>query len=142
MNNTNTKYILALVGILGGLIVLYILSSNVVPKLLITSSKAAVETKMAVSSSYVIGGKTMAKADGTDACVVNVFLRGSDDKAVAGKTVILSGLDSITPKQVKTDIDGHAKFQITSTVEGKFEITAAVDGVPMTGKSVTVVFRN
>lgn len=84
----------------------------------------------------------MAKADGKDACVVNVFVRDSQDIGVVGRSVELSGAANISPEQVVTDVNGVAKFEITSTTEGQFKIEATVDGAPMVGKMVTVTFRN
>ena len=142
MNNTKTKLYVILASVLGGLIVLYVLSSNVIPKLLVTRSKAAVAGKVNLAGSYLIGGKIMCKPDGVDKCVVNAFVVDAEDRGITGRTVKLSGATGIVPPQATTDVTGKAKFEITSAVEGQFKITATVDGAPMNGKSVTVIFRN
>lgn len=142
MNNTSTKLYIVIAGLLGGLIVLYFLSSSIIPKLLVTRSSANMSGSASLPASYLLGGKILCKADGIDKCVVNMFVVDADNKGVLGKVVKLSGLDSIVPAQVKTDVTGRAKFEMTSVVEGQFKITATVDGVALPGKSVTVIFRN
>ena len=142
MNSTKTKLYLAMVGILAGLVVLYILSSAIIPQLLVTRSKAALSGKVNLASSYLLGGKTMARPDGKDKCVVNVFVRDGNDIGVMGRRVQLTGTSNIVPEEVATDAIGKAQFEITSTVEGQFKIAATVDGIPLNGKSVTVVFRD
>ena len=84
----------------------------------------------------------MAKADGKDKCIVNVFVRDANNIGVVGSKVKLSGISNIVPEQAVTDMIGKAGFEITSTVEGQFKLDATVDGVLMPRKSVTVIFRN
>lgn len=142
MNNTKTKLYVAIGGVLAGLIVLYILSSSVIPKLLVTRSGATVVGKVDLGSSYFLAGKIMAKADGKDKCIVNVFVRDASNVGVVGRVVKLSGASNIVPEQAVTDAIGKAQFEITSTIEGQFPLSATVDGAPMIGKNVTVIFRN
>lgn len=142
MNNTNMKLYLVITGILFGLIVLYVFSSSVIPKLLVTRSKAALTGKVDIAASYLLGGKITAKADGREGCIVNVFIRDKNDKGLSGNVVKLTGMNNITPTQALSDVNGMASFEMVSLEEGQFKITATVDGAPMTGKEVTVIFRN
>lgn len=124
-----------------GLAITGYLSVFMVPRMLVTMSKAAPATKVSISSSYVLGEKMLAKADGDDKCVVNVFVLDSSGKGVIGKSVVLEGIKDIKPDVSKTNSDGKVTFKLGSTTEGQFPITAMVEGVALP-RTVTVTFRN
>lgn len=127
--------------ILIALSVIYFLASFAVPKMLVTLTKAAVGTKVSIGNSRVIGEIVLAKADGTDKCKVNIFVMDSNDKGVPGKRVELNGMDSITPSQVVTDNSGKASFEMTSTENKQYEISATVEGVSLP-QTIKVTFRD
>lgn len=118
---------------------IYFMAQSVVPKVLVTFTKAAPASKVSLTSSYLLGGRILAKADGVDKCTVNVFVLDESSKGVSGKLVVLSGMGS--DLELMSDINGNAKFEITSATEGQYELSASVDGVAL-GKSLKVTFRN
>lgn len=128
----------ALLGIIG-VIFVYFMAQSVIPKVLVTFTKAAPASKVSLSSSYLLGGRILAKADGIDKCTVNVFVLDASSKGVSGKLVVLSGMKEDI--EVVSDMDGKAQFEITSDSEGQYELSASVDGVAL-GKSLKVTFRN
>lgn len=128
----------ALLGIIG-VIFVYFMAQSVVPKVLVTFTKAAPASKVSLSSSYLLGGRILAKADGVDKCTVNVFVLDASSKGVSGKLVVLSGMKD--DLEVVSDMDGKAQFEITSNAEGQYELSASVDGVAL-GRSLKVTFRN
>ena len=86
----------------------------------------------------------MAKADGLDKCVVNIFLMDESGKGVKGKTADLVATDSgveIRQMNAVTDDNGRIAYELTSLTEGQYRVEAMVDGVPV-GKTITVTFRN
>jgi len=134
----NKMLLSALLGIIG-VIFVYFMAQSVVPKVLVTFTKAAPASKVSLSSSYLLGGRILAKADGIDKCTVNVFVLDASSKGVSGKLVVLSGMKEDI--EVVSDMDGKAQFEITSDSEGQYELSASVDGVAL-GKSLKVTFRN
>jgi len=134
----NKMLLSALLGIIG-VIFVYFMTQSVVPKVLVTFTKAAPVSKVSLSSSYLLGGRILAKADGVDKCTVNVFVLDASSKGVSGKLVVLSGMKD--DLEVVSDMDGKAQFEITSNAEGQYELSASVDGVAL-GRSLKVTFRN
>lgn len=126
--------------VLFGLGLVYFIASSVVPKMLVTLTKAAPASVISLENSYFIGGKLLAVANGKDTCVVNVFALDSTGKGVKGKNVEISGMGDQVITGV-TETDGKVMFQVKSSVEGQFKLTASIDGV-VVGKPVTVTFRN
>ena len=122
-------------------IVMVILASQVVPKSLVTFIKANQSGKVSLAGSYIFGDRMVAVADGKDAAVVNVFLVDDSGHPIAGRKVILSGLETITGQGGETNADGMAQFKLYSIQEGQFPIKAMADGVTL-AKKVTVTFRN
>lgn len=118
---------------------IYFMAQSVVPKVLVTFTKAAPASKVSLTSSYLLGGRILAKADGVDKCTVNVFVLDESSKGVSGKVIVLSGMES--DLEVVSDMDGKAQFEISSATEGQYELSASVDGVAL-GKSLKVTFRN
>lgn len=116
------------------------MAAKVVPTIFVTWTKAAPATKVSLSSSYLIGGNILAKADGLDECVVNVFVLDASGKGVKGTTVVLQGMEQ-GEIQSLSDVDGKAVFKITSTKEGQFVLSASINGVPLE-RTLKVTFRN
>ena len=108
-----------------------------IPKALVTLTKASTVQKVSVKNSLLVGQKMMAKADGVEKCVVNVFVLDGDGKGIAGRLVQLSGLEEL---EAPTESLGKATFELTSTTIGQYELSAQADGVPL-GGTVTVTFR-
>ena len=129
-----------------GLIVLalgftYGMAAYVVPRAMVTMTKAAPATVISLGDSRVLAEKILARADGKDKCSVNVFVMDKNGKGVAGKQVSMEGLDGIVPTVATTNSDGKATFTMTSTKEGTFKLTALVGGSPLP-REVKVTFRN
>ena len=123
------------------LAVVYYLASSVVPRVLVSVSQAGVGVRVSLADSYVIGEKILAKADGEDKCIVNVFLMDKDGRPVPGKTVGWVGMEDVGGNSGVTDKNGRAIFESVSSEEGQFKIEAVVEGV-MLPQGVTVTFRN
>lgn len=123
------------------LVGVYYLASKVVPQALVTVSQSAPGVTVSLVDSYVIGEKILARADGEDKCVVNVFLMDARGRAVPNKTVSLMGMSRIVAVSEVSDNTGKASFEMRSTEEGQYRIRAEVEGVELPG-GVTVTFRN
>ena len=128
-------------GLLAALALIYFLASYAVPRMLVTLTKAAAGSKVSISNSRVIGETILAKADGNDKCVVDVFVMDASDKGVPGKRVSLEGIETVTPEQGLSDSSGKVSFSMTSMSEGQYTISAMVEGVTMP-KTIKVTFRN
>jgi len=136
----NKKTIFSIVAGVLGLGLIYYLSSSVIPRVLVSFSKAAPATQISINDSYVLGSKILARADGEDKCNVNVFLMDEKRKGVAGKRVELIGAKGVVVIKDVTDGNGMASFEIVSDEIGQFELTAIAEGVPL-NKGITVTFR-
>ena len=79
----------------------------------------------------------MARADGEDKCIVNVFVLDADGKGIVSKQVQLSGLGELTSI---TNSMGKATFELTSSVAKQYELMASINGVAL-GKTLKVTFR-
>jgi len=126
--------------VLGVALILY-LSMSVVPRVLVTLTKAAASDSIVVANSYLIGQKILAKADGEDTAVVNVFLLDKNGRGVAGKGAELIGIDNVKVVNEASDSDGKVTFQITSKTEGQFKVNA-VAGTQQLPQTITLTFRN
>lgn len=135
----NKVYVNSFLGLVG-LGVVYFMASFVVPKMLVTLTKAAPASVVSLSKSYFIGGKLLAKADGKDSCVVNVFALDATGKGVGEKSIELTGMGTEVLNEI-TDTDGKASFKVFSTTERQYKLVATIDGVPV-GRELTVTFRN
>lgn len=136
----NKSFILTFGVVLLAIIFILYLATSVIPKTLVTLSRASFSDKVVVSNSYLIGEKILAKADGEDNCIISVFLLDKNSKAVKGKNVELTGMDNIVPGRVSND-DGKVTFNLTSTVEGQYQINANYSGQPLP-QTIVVTFRN
>lgn len=136
---SNRIYIVIVLGLLG-LGLTYYLAVAVVPRVLVTMTRAAPALTVSTANSYFIGGKLLAKADGKDACVVNVFALDVMGKGIAGKSASIVGMGEEVLTMM-TGADGKAVFSIKSATPGQFKLEAKIDGVTV-GKVVSVTFRN
>lgn len=137
MNDKKNRIIFGLVGVLLVLGLVFYLSSSVIPKVLVTMSKATGDQKISIKNSFLLGSQMAASADGKDKCVVNVFVLNSDGKGIAGKQVQLHGLKD---QSAMTDASGKATFEMTSTEAKQYALTASVNGSTLKN-TVTVTFR-
>jgi len=115
------------------------MSTVVIPRALVTFTKAAPASKVSLENSYLIGGRILAVADGSDKCTVNVFVLDASGKGINGKIVRVLGME--TDLELVSDNDGKASFGVVSSKEGQFILTATVDGIPLS-KELKVTFRN
>ena len=141
MNKVKLKPLLIVGGVVVGMILILFLSTSVIPKMLVTLSEASSAGAVVPSNSYLIGEKILAKTDGVDTCVVNVFLLDKDGKGVMGKSVVLTG--GVNVKAVGTglsDNNGKISFQMTSTDEKNYQIRASVDGA-LLPQTIVVTFK-
>jgi hypothetical protein len=135
----NKLYLVIGLGILG-IVFIGFLATKILPSVFVTWTKAAPATKVSMANSYLIGGKILAKADGEEKCIVNVFVMDESGKGVKGVPVDLSGMDSGEMQSVST-VDGKATFEISSFKEGQYTLAAAISGSTL-DKTVKVTFRN
>jgi hypothetical protein len=120
---------------------IYAMAAIVVPRALVTMTKAAPASVISISDSRVMAQKILALADGKDKCVVNVFILDKSGKGVPKKQVTMEGLEGITPEVGQTDADGKVAFSMTSKKEGTFALTTLIGGSPLP-KEIKVTFRN
>jgi len=135
----NKLYLSLIIGFFG-ILFLGFMAASVLPKAFVTWTKAAPASKVSLGNSYLIGGRILAKADGTDKCVVNVFVMDSSGKGVKGVPVNLSGMVGEDLQSVSEN-DGKAIFELTSNREGQFSLIATINGIPLE-KVIKVTFRN
>lgn len=136
----SNKQMFTVGGIVAGIALVLFLSVSVVPNILVTLTKATASEKVVISNSYMIGQKILAKADGEDKCIVNVFLLDKNGRGVANKTIELSGMEGIVGLSPKTDNMGKITYEMTSKVPGQYKISASTGGGQLS-QIVTVTFR-
>jgi len=135
----NKLYVGLFLGVFGIFFVGF-MAVKVVPTIFVTWTKAAPATKVSLSNSYLIGGRTLAKADGVDKCVANVFVLDSSGKGVKGVSVNITGMGD-GDKNAISGGDGKASFEMISLKEGQFTLNAYIGGVPLE-KTLKITFRN
>lgn len=128
-------------GVLATLVLVLFLATSVIPKALVTLSQASSSGRVTPVGSYVIGDKILARADGVDVCMINVFLLDKNGKGVAGQTVELTGMEEIKKINELSNKDGRVSFRLTSTREGQFPIRASFNGFELP-QTIVVTFRN
>ena len=137
MNNNKNKYIFIGIVLLVAVGLIFYLTSSVIPKVLVTASRASTAAKISVKNSFLIGEKIMATANGVDKCVVDVFVTDAEGKGISGKQVQLNGLGTLN---AVTNSSGKASFELVSTVAKQYDLMATVGGAQV-GKTLTVTFR-
>jgi hypothetical protein len=133
------KMILNVILVVIGIGFVVFLSTVVVPKVLVTLTKAAPATKVSLMDSYLIGEKILAKADGVDSCKVNVYVMDSAGKGIKGRQVMIIGVGEEIV--LVSGVDGKTEFDLVSKTEGQFTVEASVDGIPLP-RTMKVTFRN
>lgn len=78
----------------------------------------------------------LARADGEDKCVVDVFVIDTQGKGIKGKTVQMKGLGALS---ATTDDAGKAVFELKTDEIGQYDLTASVNGLTV-AKMVKVIF--
>ena len=140
-NDKNVKPMLIVGGVVVGMMLVLFLATSIIPRTLITLTRASNSGAVVVNGSYLLGEKILAKANGKDKCAVNVFLLDKNGKGVAGKTVDLTGMEGIKQVNALSDDDGKVKFEMTSTEEKQFRINALYGGLQLP-QTIVVTFRN
>jgi hypothetical protein len=123
-----------------GVIVILYLSISVVPRALVLLTRASSSDKVSIVNSYLIGEKILAKADGEDECIVNVFLLDKSGKGVANRGAELIGIESVKKVTSLSNEQGKIGFRVLSDKEGQFDLRAIVSGTEL-NQEVTVTFR-
>jgi len=136
--NRKTVFLVGVVVV--GLVLIYLLATQLIPRSLVLLTRAAPGKVISFETSTMIGGRILAKSDGEDFCVINVFLRDKQGMSIPSKMVTLAGLDLIEPEEGFSDANGQVTFKVRSKNEGQFKITSSVEGVDM-GKEILVTFR-
>lgn len=140
--NIKTKPVLIAGGVMVGLFLLFFLANSVIPRALVTLTRASSSGEVVVSGSYLLGEKILAKADGKDANKINVFLLDKNGKPVPGKAVELTGMiEGIEKVNALSDAAGKVSFALTSATEGQFRMNANYSGAELP-QTIVVTFRN
>jgi len=138
----DNKSVLVGVGIVLGLALMFFLATTVVPRVLVTLTRASSSGRVVVTGSYLLGDKILAKADGKDVNKVNVFLLDKNGKPVSGQTVELTGMSSgVVQINDFSDEEGRIRFELISTIEGQYRINALYGGQELP-QTIVVTFRN
>lgn len=138
MNDNKSLYLKIGAGILITVFVLF-LAIKVMPRVMVSLTKAAPATKVSINNSYLIGGRTLAKANDSDECVVNAFVLDKSGKGVKGVRVSLEGGPEGEVEGISAS-DGKAVFNFKSKDEKQYKITGKIDGAPF-GNVVAITFR-
>lgn len=140
--NLKNKSIVVAVLAVSGLALMFFLATNIIPRALVTLTRASSSGQVVVSGSYLLGEKILAKADGKDVNKINVFLLDKNGKPVEGKSVDLTGMTTgIKQLNALSDATGKVSFSLTSTTEGQFKINANYSGADLP-QTIVVTFRN
>ncbi len=140
--NLKNKSIVVAVLVVSGLALMFFLATNIIPRALVTLTRASSSGQVVVSGSYLLGEKILAKADGKDVNKINVFLLDKNGKPVEGKSVDLTGMTTgIKQLNALSDATGKVSFSLTSTTEGQFKINANYSGADLP-QTIVVTFRN
>jgi hypothetical protein len=140
MADNRIKTVLIVVMALVAMGGVYYLANSVIPKALVTLTKAAPATKVSIKDSQILGARILCKADGKDKCKINVFVLDEAGKGVQGKKVELEGMETIVAVNKVSDTEGKVAFEMVSEKPGQYEINGSIEGVPMT-RGVKVTFR-
>jgi len=139
-NNKKLKLysVIAVVFIFG----FYYMAAKVLPQYTVNYMTRATRVgEVDYKQSTLIGAKSLCKADSIDTCKVTVALADENGLPVAGKVANLSGVSGIKALSTTSDKLGMIAYEVTSTVEGQFEMSAEVDGKQIE-KTVILTFRN
>lgn len=137
----NRKQLITGFLVIVGMILVFVLAYQVVPKVMVMWSKAAPATKVSTTDSYILGEKILARANGEDTVKVNVFLMDKDGKPVTGESAELTGVDDIKYINQLSDMTGKVSFEIKSAVSKQYKIKALYKGNQI-GKELVITFRS
>ena len=137
----NKKYLRSVFIVLLGLGLVVFLALNVVPQILVTLTRAKPTGTVDVTQSYILGSKIMAKSDGTDDCIVNVFVADKNGIALSNKKIELAGAEQIDPIFGISDLEGKVTFRIFSNKTRQYTIKATVDN-KLLPRELTITFRD
>jgi len=137
----NKKYLKNGLIVLLGLILVIFLAVQVIPQILVTLTRAKPTGTVDISQSYILGSRIMADADGTDSCVVNVFVADKNGIALPGKKIELYGAEKIDPVFGISDEEGKVTFRIFSDRATQYTLGAKVDNAIL-GRELVVTFKD
>ena len=124
---------------MSGLGLIYLMATVVVPRVLVTLTKAAPSSKVSLNNSYFIGVKYWQRLMVKRLVWLMCLYWMKRGRGIRGKGVELSGVDE--PQTEMSGDDGRATFEVKSTKEGQFTLEASVEGMPLL-RTVKVTFRN
>lgn len=137
----NKKYLKNGLIVLLSLSLLVFLAVQVIPQILVTLTRAKPTGVVDISQSYILGSKIMAKADGEDQCVVNVFVADKNGIALPNKRIEISGADKIDPAYGLSDQEGKVTFRIVSNKATQYSLKALVENQALS-RELTITFRD
>ena len=145
----NKKTIYTGLVILVSMVVLFWLSSSVLPKVLVYLTKAVNQSgQFSLVNSYIFGSPLVAESNGEEKIRVSAFLLDTKGRGVADEQISLNvvpksgsaGQPQINEVQSVTDKFGKVVFEVTSTFAGQFIVSASVGGLEFP-QTVTLTFR-
>jgi len=139
-NNKKLKLysVIAVVFIFG----FYYMAAKVLPQYTVNYMTRATRVgEVDYKQSTLIGAKSLCKADSVDVCKVTVALADENGLGVPDKVVKLLGVSGVKALATTSDKLGMISYEVTSRVEGQFEVSAEVDG-KIIEKKVVLTFRN
>jgi hypothetical protein len=136
----NKRYLRNGIIVLLGLLLVVFLAVQVIPQILVTLTRAKPTGIVDFSQSYILGSKIMAKADGTDSCVVNVFVADKNGIALPNKKIELIGAEKYDPLFGLSDVDGRVTFRVFSDRDTQYTLKAKVEN-QLLPRELTVTFK-
>jgi len=104
-------------------------------------TRAAEDSTPSVQQSLIFAWPLELEANGTAETEVTVFIRNTDNKALAEQPVtIVSSVGTVKESQMSTDSEGKALFHVSSDTVGVAQIKAFVDNKKLLRK-ITVQFK-
>ncbi len=148
LEKPHKRFLLTLGGVALSLLILFSLANYVIPRVLVSFTRATRTGDYSPANSYVFASPITAKADGQQKIQVNVFLLDKEGHGVAEQPLGVNvrpiagavGTPQVRQVQPTTNKNGQAVFELTSTFAGQFEITANAGGADLPQK-VSVVFK-
>ncbi len=102
----------------------------------------AANTDVDINKSMIIANKLEAMANGTDFSTLTVFVRNSEGITLENKSVTMSSsLGYLDRQNSVTDKYGQAIFTIKSSDAGSANVTASIEGTPLS-TGLVIKFSN
>lgn len=116
----------------------YLISQNIIFKGQAANTNSHLPVK---ENSYLFASPIQAKADGQEKIRITVFLLDSNGLGVSQQPVTLQTPSTLQVESIQsiTDDLGRATFNLSSSLPGKFEISASVPTLILTQK-INVLF--